>query len=205
MTNDARTAEQAMSPTTRRDRKRAPRRPFTAKPAKGRSGTSQSRCSIMSPAHQAGVLHVGREAPAEQRDDDGEPDGGLGRGHRHDEEDEHLTGHRLVVVREGDERQVDRIEHQLDAHQDDDGVASDQHADAADREQERGDEQEELDPHQDTFRWARTTAPTMAAIRRSDAASKANRYFEKSSPPRARAAPKPESNIPDSTYGWSRR
>src|SRR5439155_572327 len=204
-TNDRSTAAQAMRATARRDRKRAPRRPFTAKPARGRSGTSQRRCSITSPAHQAGVLDVGREAPPEQGDDDGQADSGLGRGHGHDEEDEHLPGHRLVLVREGDERQIDRVEHQLDAHQDDDGVAPDQDADAADGEQERGDEQEELDPHHLTLRLAMTTAPIMAAIRRSEAASNANRYFEKSRPPTPRAAPNEESNMPLSTYAWSRR
>ena len=40
-----------------------------------------------------------------------------------------------VDAREGDQRQVDRVEHQLDAHEHHDGVATHQHANGADREQ----------------------------------------------------------------------
>ena len=42
-----------------------------------------------------------------------------------------------VRLRERDEAQVHRVEHQLDAHEHDDRVAADQHAEHADREQHR--------------------------------------------------------------------
>src|SRR5438445_4288376 len=169
--NEARTAAQATSATIRRDRKRAPNRPFSRKPANGRSGMSQRSRSITSPAHQTGVLDVGGPAAPEQRDDDRQTDRRLRGGHGHDEEDEDLPRHRLIFAREGGESQVDGVQHQLDAHQDDDSVAPYQDTDAADGEQERRHEQEEFHAHQRSFLLASTTAPIMAAIRRIDDAS----------------------------------
>src|SRR2546426_3043886 len=203
--NEARTAAQATSATARRVKQRAPSRPFRRKPANGRSGISQRSRSIISPAHQAGVLDVGRPAATEQRDDDRQPDRGFGGGHGHDEEDEDVPRHRLILVREGGESQVDGVQHQLDAHQDDDGVATHQDTDAADGEQERRHEQEEFHAHQRSFRLARTTAPIMAAIRRIDAASNANWYLVNRRRPMPRAVPKPELMDSGSKYGAAPR
>ena len=68
------------------------------------------------------------------------PDGDLGGLGGDDEEGEHLAGVALPSAAtcamravEGDEREVDRVEHHLDAHQRDEHVAPDEEADAADR------------------------------------------------------------------------
>src|SRR5262245_15015542 len=68
---------------------------------------------------QVGVVDRGRPAGTEDRHDDREPHDHLGRGHHH-----HVEGHDLPVERavdpgERDERQVHRVEHQLDAHEHD--------------------------------------------------------------------------------------
>src|SRR5205823_5056668 len=84
---------------------------------------------------QVGVVDRGRATGAEDRHDDREPDDDLGRGHDHHEERDDLPVERAVDPGEGDERQVDRVEHQLDAHEHDDRVAADEHTGRADGEQ----------------------------------------------------------------------
>src|SRR5262249_29911736 len=81
-------------------------------------------------------------------------DGDLGGLGRDDEEGEHLTGvgrHRRALAVEGDEREVHRVEHDLDAHQQDEDIAADQEADAADREEERREGDVELDADPDAI------------------------------------------------------
>src|SRR5262245_6571251 len=68
---------------------------------------------------QVGVVHGGRPAGTEDRHDDREPHDHLGRGHHHHEEGHDLTVERAVDPGERDERQVHRVEHQLDAHEHD--------------------------------------------------------------------------------------
>src|SRR6476469_525670 len=85
---------------------------------------------------QVGVVHGGRPAGTEDRHDDREPDDHLGRGHHHYEEGHDLAVQRAVDARERDQRQVHRVQHQLDAHEHDDRVAPDQHPDRADGEQQ---------------------------------------------------------------------
>src|SRR5690242_7664118 len=77
---------------------------------------------------QVGVVHGGRPAGTENRHDDRESDDHLGRGHHHHEEGHDLAVQRTVDPRERDQRQVHRVQHQLDAHEHDDRVAPDQHA-----------------------------------------------------------------------------
>src|SRR5690606_34245141 len=65
-------------------------------------------------------------------------DRGLGRGHGEDEEHEYLPGRVAGVARERDEVDVDREQHQLDRHQQDDHVlAVEEDARDADAEQRR--------------------------------------------------------------------
>ena len=92
---------------------------------------SQSRVSFMQVCglasfHQVDLVDVQGLARAEERDDDGEADGGLGRGDDHDEEDEDLAVDLVPHVGEGDEGQVDGVEHQLNRHEDRDDVALDE-------------------------------------------------------------------------------
>src|SRR5712675_1702472 len=94
---------------------------------------------------QIDILEVHRLTMAEYRDDDGEPDRRFGRRDRHYEYDEHLT-RRSIKARECDERQVDRRQHQLHAHEDDDCVAVNENADHSDNE-ERGGQSERLSEH----------------------------------------------------------
>ena len=56
------------------------------------------------------------------------------------EEHDHLAADVVERVGERDEREVHRVEHQLDAHEHHDHVAADEHADRADREEHRGED-----------------------------------------------------------------
>ena len=64
------------------------------------------------------------------------PDGRFGRGHRHDEEHDDLPVDGCRRYRsDRDERQVDRVQHDLDREQDRDQVAPQEHARRADGKQ----------------------------------------------------------------------
>jgi hypothetical protein len=68
--------------------------------------------------------------------------GDLRSGHEHDEEHEDLSARVAVVRAEGHQQQVHAVEHQLQAHdQDDDGVPPDHHAHHADAEQQKAQDQ----------------------------------------------------------------
>src|SRR5215475_11435292 len=80
-----------------------------------------------------------------ERDHDGETDRDFGCRYGDDEENKNL---RVVIGRaawidmetgEGDERQVCRVQHQLERHQDDDDVAPHHHAGETDREKNSAD------------------------------------------------------------------
>ena len=77
---------------------------------------------------------------AEQHHQDGEADRGFRGGHGQDEEHEHLPRQVAQVVREGDEVEIHREQHQLDAHQ------QQQHVLAID--EDAGDAQAEEDARQ---------------------------------------------------------
>src|SRR5437868_2077761 len=81
--------------------------------------------SLLLKSQHARIVNVERLAVAEDGDDDAKPDCGLGGGDRHHDEDEELARHVAVVAGEGDESQVNGVEHQLDAHEHGDGVALD--------------------------------------------------------------------------------
>ena len=72
-------------------------------------------------------------------DQNREPDGRLGGRHRQNEEHENLTADVAQEARERDEIEIDREQHQLDAHeQHDDVLAVQEHAGHRDREQDAG-------------------------------------------------------------------
>src|SRR3954451_18091904 len=103
------------------------------------SGTSQLHevWHSRSVLEQVGVVDRGGPAGPVDRHDDREADHDLSGGDDHHEEGDDLAVDRAGRAGEGDQGQVDRVEHQLDAHEDDDRVAPHQHADGADGEQDR--------------------------------------------------------------------
>src|ERR671918_131228 len=82
--------------------------------------------SLLTP-HGSNFVHVDGPPRAEHGEHDSEPHGDLRRGygdHEHGVADAESSRVREVVG-EGDEREVDAVYHELDAHEDDDGVAAD--------------------------------------------------------------------------------
>src|SRR5579885_968852 len=97
------------------------------------------------------LRHVDGAAVAEIDDDDGEPDRRLRRRDGQDDQREDLTDEIGVEGGEGDEIEVHREQHQLDAHQNDDDVlAIEEDAEDAEREQDRrhGEVMREPDDHE---------------------------------------------------------
>src|SRR5262245_52859609 len=169
--NAAPTEPTPMTPTSFRGMRPAPS-PFRIAPRSGSVGTSQRRLKdIASALQEVDVVHVGGLLVPEDRDENGETDRHFRRGHRHDEEDEDVPVHGAVLPREGHEREVHRVQHQLDRHEDDERAPSDQHADHADREEDRGQDLVGDERHQANFRLARTTAPTTATSKRMEVIS----------------------------------
>src|SRR6201996_1160071 len=91
--------------------------------------------------HEVDLIDVQGLACAEERDDDRETDGSLCRGDDHNEEDEDLPLDAMPHVGEGDEGQIDGIEHQLNGHEDRDDIALDEKGADADREEHRGEDE----------------------------------------------------------------
>src|SRR3984885_3373168 len=108
-----------------------------AAPAAGRATTSQVKWVIGSALEQVGFVDRGRSAGTENRHDDGQAHDDFAGGDDHGEERHHLAVQATMHPGEGDERQVDRVEHQLDAHEHHDGVAAQQHTGGSDGEQQR--------------------------------------------------------------------
>src|SRR5690625_2801236 len=106
--------------------------------ARGRRAAIRVGTLIPSVPQQVDVVHRGGPAGTEDRDDDREADDDLGGRDDHHEEGEHLAVQVAVHPRERDEREVRRVEHELDPHEHDDPVAAQQHRRGPDREQERG-------------------------------------------------------------------
>src|SRR5215469_5849908 len=95
-------------------------------------------CNVVIPSvlQQVGVVYRRGPAGPEDRHQDREADDDLRGGHHHHEERDDLPVQVPVHPRERDEGQVARVQHQLDAHEHDDGVAPHEHAGSADHEQD---------------------------------------------------------------------
>jgi hypothetical protein len=132
--------------------------------------------------HRVDLRHIGRLLRAEEGDDDGETDGDLGRRHGDDEEKEDVGvvgGLALdeIEARKGDEGEVRRREHELEAHEDDEEIAPHEHAGQPDRKERAAHEEEMIEgefhvaflvlrsPYLSSFLLS-TTTPTVAARRR---------------------------------------
>src|SRR5215217_2030593 len=126
--------------------RRRPKRTSTRKTSTGSTGMAvmiscwPTVCTIPPLAsHRSYFVDVHRPPRAEHGKHYREPDRDLRRGygdHKHRVAYPEATRVR-EIVRECDERQVDAVNHQLDAHEDDDGVAPDQGPPRPDGEQDR--------------------------------------------------------------------
>src|SRR5688500_9277913 len=180
--NDASMTNDASPPDTLFD-SRFPIVELTTKPRNGNSGISAS----MSPLQGREGIRVQRLAVPEQGDDQRQADRGFGRRHRDHEERDDLAGDVAVVAPERDEAQVDGVQHDLDREQDRDHVLPQEHAGAADGEQQRRHNQVVAErDHESPSRRASTTAPTMATRIRIEVASNANPWSVKSTRPNSR-------------------
>src|SRR5690625_1189793 len=83
---------------------------------------------------QVDIVDRGRTASTENRDDYRKTHNYLSCGHNHDEKRHDLTVEVAVHAGESHESQVRCIEHQLDTHENDDGVAAHQNGGGANRE-----------------------------------------------------------------------
>src|SRR5258708_33488851 len=144
----------------------APRSPITRpkKPAMtaARSGRKTTRTANGSALHHVDVGDLDRAAIAEIDDQDREADRRLGCRHGQHEHREDLADEVIEDGREGDKVDVDREQHQLDRHHDDDDVlAIEEDAEDPEREQDRGDRQivSEADRHRINPRPRRRSAP----------------------------------------------
>src|SRR4029077_10183829 len=134
--NDASAAKQPSRCPQASDRVPASSR--IAAPASGRAVTSHTRVVMATLVfQQTGFVDRSRTAGAEDGHDDRESDHHLTRGDHHGVERHHLAVQMTVHAGERDEREVRGVEHQLDAHEHDNGVAAQQHSGRADREQQR--------------------------------------------------------------------
>src|SRR5579871_2146034 len=140
-----------------------------------------------------GVVHIGALHLPVDGNHNGQGDGRFGRRNGNDENDENRTGQAAPtpVLGEGKVIDVHGVEHQLDSHEDRDGVLPDQNTEEADPEKDRG-QVEKMDngdfAHDGSFR-ATTTAPTNADSSRTETNSKAkaNPFCGFRSPPASKA------------------
>src|SRR5688572_967674 len=151
------------------------RRPIVAltrKPSNGNSGINAS----ISPLEGRERVGIERFLVPEQGDDQRQADRRFGGGHRHHEERDDLPVDVAAVAAEGDERQVHRVQHDLDRQQDRDQVLPEEHAGGADREEHRRDDQIVIQGNHRSVPSLRasTTAPTIATRIRIEVASNAN-------------------------------
>src|SRR5438132_1653979 len=178
-TADAPIASEAIGPVHCLSQRR-PNSTLIKNAASGKAGMSQALWINGLALHLVDLVHVHGRAVAVRGKDDREPDGDLGcRDHEH-EHDEHAASliERVAraelagAPREGDEREVARVQHELDAHEDHDRVAADEHTGGADEEQDGRDRDERADRDRHCSScFTRTIAPTSAASRSTDATS----------------------------------
>src|SRR3954451_24476897 len=119
----------------------------------------------------------------EERDDQREADRRFGGGDGHDEKGDDLPVDRPAIPPDGDERDVHRVEHDLDREQDRDQVAAQEHAGGANRKEHPGQDQVFVERRHQCSLRAMTTAPTIDTRIRTDVTSKANEWVVTSAVP----------------------
>src|ERR1044071_4974269 len=150
MTNDTPTAAIAMVWMIQRPNMRSSERPATrliSAPSSGSSGiqirTSEERVDASMLVPERGeAIDLDVAAAAEHCDDDREPHRGLRRGDGDHDQREGVGRQIAPHAGERQQRDVGGVEHQLDAHQDDQRVAAEQYADDSDQKQHGGEHQE---------------------------------------------------------------
>src|SRR5699024_3982579 len=126
---------------------RLPASSSTAAPNIGAAISTQARLvtviSARTPSvlQQVDVVQRRRTACSEDGHDDRQPDHDLCGRHDHDEERQHLPVQVTVHPGEGHQGEVGGVQHQLHTHERHQGVASHQHGDRADAEQDAGEHQ----------------------------------------------------------------
>src|SRR2546426_11287863 len=146
---------------------------MAAKLANGRPRTA-SAVSVTSAFEQVQVVGVHGPPHPEDRDDDGQSHADFGHRDRDDEQREDQPGQVGLEARERHEVDVDRVQHQLDAEQDADGIPPRQHTEEPDGEDERGQNEVRRQTgsrHQSSVR-AKQMAPSSAATRSTPSGSK---------------------------------
>src|SRR5262249_36815060 len=113
--------------------------------ARTRSGNATSTVTTLAP-QEVEAVRLHRAPPAEDRNDDREPYRDVGARDRARATGEDQPPQVAVEAREGDQIDVDSVQHQLDPEQDADRVAAGQDAEEADREDERGQDQVGREP-----------------------------------------------------------
>src|SRR6266511_35291 len=174
---------------------RLPKKRIKKNEAAGSEGMIQAASSIVRSALQLVDFVEARAAqvPIDQQDD-GKADADLGGRDGDHEQREHLPGDRLVVGGEGNEVDVHRVEHQLDAHQDQHPVAAREYAVDPGAEQERAEDEELVQIH--VARPLSLAAPAQRHRRGRRAATwrrlrMAPRTYGRSSSRRSRCSPAP--------------
>src|SRR5215210_2915740 len=155
--------------------------------------------SCPSPPQAPQLIDVQWQPPPVDRDDQAEADDDLAGGDDHHDHREDLPVGVAEHAAEGDEGEVAGVQHQLEAKQDDQRTAPDQHAARPDGEEQRGEHDVPLGGHQTSasaaggpcFFPASTTAATAERSRSIEAASKAIRNFSSKSSPMSAGWPKP--------------
>src|SRR5450759_512368 len=100
-----------------------------------------------SPAKLVELVDVDRQLPPVDGDDQPQPDRHLAGRHHHHDQSKDLAVGAAPHAREGDQREIGGIEHQLEAEQDDQWVGPREHAGGADAEDQRRDDQVPADRH----------------------------------------------------------
>src|SRR4051794_6333182 len=111
------------------------------------------------------LIDVDRQPPPVQRDDQAEADGDLAGGHDHHDQREDLAVAVAVHARERDQREVGRVEHELQAEEDHERVAPDEHAAGPDREDQGRHDEVPVEAHRFASPPASIIVPAGASIR----------------------------------------
>src|SRR5215216_7145071 len=130
--------------------------------------------------HLAELVERDGAAVAVHQQHHAEPDADLGGGDRDDVQGEDLAIDVAVHEGERDEVEVHGVENELHRHQHHHGVAPGEHAEHADAEQDRAEQEEVRRQHAQSF-LARTMAPIAAASRMNEIARNGTRYVDSTS------------------------
>src|SRR5579859_2282758 len=138
-----------------------------------------------------------------QRHNQGQTHRDLRRGNCDNEEHEHLTIEIAIEAGKSDQREIGRIQHQLQAHIDDQQVPANRHAEQSKAKQDNADHQVvlEANAHFRSFLLSRIT-PTMATRSNKETISKGNRNRVKSTFPKGIVLP---SSVGDGLEGRADR